>query len=584
MQLETMGMEAQIERVDDLPLLFGQLKRMGVQEIIDEVVSAHGNWQGLSPGWVIAFWLMYILSEQNHLMEPVQKWARMHRVTLKLLTGQTVNELDFSDDRLALCLAYIHPSEIWQAIESRFGMHLMRVYELEGKTVRLDATTGTVNHDPARHELFQIGKAKNGLYVSQFKLMLASLDPLGMPLAIDVVPGNQADDPLYIPLYKRVKAIVGGTGKLIVGDSKMSAKATRATIVAGEDDYLVPLAHEKDEPALLDELLAAWYGREAEAQLIYLPEDLPSDGSAPEAELAIAYGFEVSRRHSATVAGPEITWEERLLVVRSKAYLQTMQNGLHQRLKKAESQLRQLTPPPARGKRQFSDQASLLAEIVRIQTKYRVAGLFTFTYTEEVTERTIRKHKEKPERVERSVRFQLHLTRNEEAIAKAFFRAGWRIYATNAAGGKLSLSDAVLAYRDQYLEENIFRRLHGKFLAITPLYIQRDDHAEGLFHLLTIAARLLALSDYQAKKSLAEQGRTLAGIYAGNPNRSTSTPTTERLLKAFDPIHLLILGDGQGRFSSLLTPLTAVQKEILRLLDLPTTLYTDLQQLNLQLA
>jgi hypothetical protein len=36
----------------------------------------------------------------------------------------------------------------------------------------------------------------------------------------------------------------------------MSALATRATIVAGKDDYLTPLAYRKDEPALLETLLA----------------------------------------------------------------------------------------------------------------------------------------------------------------------------------------------------------------------------------------------------------------------------------------------------------------------------------------
>ncbi len=42
---------------------------------------------------------------------------------------------------------------------------------------------------------------------------------------------------------------------LVVGDSKMSALATRAYIAKNQDYYLMPLAHEKDEPGLLEELL-----------------------------------------------------------------------------------------------------------------------------------------------------------------------------------------------------------------------------------------------------------------------------------------------------------------------------------------
>ena len=101
------GIDGHIERVDDLPALYGLLKQMGIQGIIDSVIKPHGNWAGLSPGWVIIIWSMYVLSERNHLMEPTQQWVRGHLVTLRGLTKQDVPELDFTDDRLALCLYYL---------------------------------------------------------------------------------------------------------------------------------------------------------------------------------------------------------------------------------------------------------------------------------------------------------------------------------------------------------------------------------------------------------------------------------------------------------------------------------------------
>lgn len=112
-----------------------------------------------------------------------------------------------------------------------------------------------MNHNPAEHRLFQVGKAKNGQYETQFKLMMAGLDPLGLALVVDVKPGNRADDPLYVPSYRRAKQVLGRNDVLVVGDSKLSALTTRATIVAGEDYYLTPLADQKDEPDLLAGLL-----------------------------------------------------------------------------------------------------------------------------------------------------------------------------------------------------------------------------------------------------------------------------------------------------------------------------------------
>lgn len=181
-----------------------------------------------------------------------------------------------------------------------------------------------------------------------------------------------------------------------------------------------------------------------------------------------------------------------------------------------------------------------------------------------------------PARVEHTVRYQLTVARNAPAIAAAEFQAGWRIYVTNAPSHELSLSDALLAYRDQIIAENVFRCLHSKFLSITPLYIQRDDHAQGLFHLLTLGARLLALGDYLAKRALAKEDDELTGIFAGNPKRGTTRPTTEHMLKAFEHINLLIF-PGQPTPLAYLNDLSPVQQRILTLLGLLLSLYSNLQ-------
>lgn len=575
------NIDTQIENVDQIPLIHGLLQKMSVQATVDSVIHPHGNWQGLSVGWVVTIWLIHIISQSTHRMDCVQEWVDSHLVVLRKLTGQQVTALDFTDDRLALCLRYLSVVKSWRLLESRLTQGVIQVYDLERKlpspwTVRLDATVGNVNHNVDTHTIFQLGKDKDGLYGPLFKMMVGSLDPMGMPVAVDVVPGNCADDPLYIPIYERIKEIVPKQGLLVVGDSKMSALATRATIMHHGDHYLTPLAHLKDEPHLLPTMLAMLSDEEKDTKLIFLAEDVPDEGQEVDESLAVARGFTFERERTALIAGEQVVWTERLLIVRSFSYSETMCTALRRRLTKAERALLDLTPAPSRGKRQIEDEATLLAGIAQIEKMYRVQGLFTYEYQEEVTERHIRPYRDKPARTERKVRFQLHVSRQEKAIATAESQMGWRIYATNAPQAELSLDQAVRVYRNQYVTENIFRRLQGKLLSITPVYIQRDDHAQGLFHLLTIAARLLALGDYIAKEALAQEGEELTGVFPGNPKRGTATPTTERMLLAFNNIHLLIMRLG-SQVHHQLTPLTAVQERILTLLDLPTTLYTDLQ-------
>ena len=42
--------EVQVERLDDIPVILGHLQKNHIQEIIDQEIEPHGNWEGLSSG------------------------------------------------------------------------------------------------------------------------------------------------------------------------------------------------------------------------------------------------------------------------------------------------------------------------------------------------------------------------------------------------------------------------------------------------------------------------------------------------------------------------------------------------------
>lgn len=569
------SIEIYTEHIDDVPLLFGLLQKMGLQPIVDAIIKPHGNRQGLSVGWMIVVWLIHILTEETHCMDVVREWVPQLQETLERLTGQEIEELDFTDDRLADILRYLSDDAAWHRIEAQWSRHLIRVYDLNGTRVRLDGTSASVYHDEDTHVLFKRGRSKDGQWDVQFRAMLGSLDPLGMPLAVDVVAGNQAEDPLYVPNYRRIKDTVQRDGLLYIGDSKMSALETRAVIANGDDYYLTPLAMVGETPELLQTWLEPVWAGDQDLIPIFLPEDIPEDGTDPDPELAIAEGFVISRSQVAEVDGERIEWDERCLVIRSKAHAEAQIAAFQGRVDKAETALRALTPTPGRGKRQIRDEETLVTKIQAIVDKYGVDGLFDIDYERQVSRRDVRAYGDKPARTEETVRYQITVRRRQEAIEQVERTLGWRIYATNAPADQLTLTDAVLAYRDQYLVERIFARLKGRRLSITPLYVQRDDHALGLIRLLTLAARLMAVADYTAQRALADEGTELAGVYAGNPKRSTPRPTLERMLRVFQHITLTVVTLPE-RVVRHVTPLTAVQERILVLLGLSPTLYTRL--------
>jgi transposase len=239
------------ERVDDIPLLLAQLDRMGLQPLLDEHFPTHGNWVGLSLGWVTVLWLTHILSEANHRLNHGEPWAAQRLHTLRASTGQRVDPLDLSDDRLAAVLEAWSHDEPWQAFEEAFTQQLLRVYALQPERVRLDTTTASGYWSVTEDGLFQFGHSKDHRPdLPQVKVMLSVLDPLGLPVATDVVPGQRADDPLYLPAIARARASVGRQGLLYVGDCKMAALETRVTLQAGGDYYLCPLSELQLPPAV----------------------------------------------------------------------------------------------------------------------------------------------------------------------------------------------------------------------------------------------------------------------------------------------------------------------------------------------
>jgi transposase len=88
-------------------------------------------------------------------------------------------------------------------------------------------------------------------------LLMATLDPLGLPLAVDVVSGEQADNPLDAQTIGRVLSCLLHKGLLFVGDCKMSAASTRAHLVTRKPYDLTPLALVGETAELLPQWIEA---------------------------------------------------------------------------------------------------------------------------------------------------------------------------------------------------------------------------------------------------------------------------------------------------------------------------------------
>jgi transposase len=557
-----------IERVDDIPVLIAAMERMGLAELVDKHFVPHGNWRGLSPGQVLTGWLAHIVSEADHRLNQVQDWAAQRLETLRGCLGTDLRILDFTDDRLAIGLDLLSDDQDWAQFETALNQRMLRVYDLTPQRVRIDSSTASGYGRVTEDGLFQFGHSKDHRPdLPQVKVVLATLDPLGVPIVTQIVSGAQADDPLYIPAIDQVRAGLNQRGLLYVGDCKLMALATRAHLADGDDFYLGPFSLTHVPTATLDIYLQpVWTTAQA------LTPVYRNGAASPAAK--IAEGFERTETLTATVAGEGVTWVERRLVVRSLQHAQAAEATLHQRLAHAQTAVAALNERK-QGKEPFVEVAPLRQAAEALVKRHAVAGLLALNYTEQVHERQVRKYGARPAetRIERAVRVVVQ--RDETAIQEAIRRLGWRVYGTNAAPAELTLAQAVWAYREEYLVERGFGRLKGAPLTLTPMYLADDQRATGLIRLLSLGLRVLTLSEFVVRRHLAETGDKLTGLYAGNPTRATARPTTELMLRAFKGVFLSFITIGTQTYRHL-TPLSELQQKILRLLDCPVSIYTRL--------
>lgn len=564
------------ERVDDIPLLFGVMGQLNLAALLDEHLGKHGLHQGVSPGWLACVWLAYILSEGDHRKAAVADWVARHRTTLERLLGQGLRETDFTDDRLAILLRRFSVASAWAAIEAALWQQTLCVYEVGLTGVRLDGTTTYGFHALTPDSLMQVGHSKDHHpELGQLRLMAACAQPSGQLLAADVHAGNRPDDVGYLPLLERVQQLLGRSGLLYAGDCKMGALAIRAHLAKSGDYYLMPLARNGEANQLLDSWIEAFVQREPVWHLAWRENRVLGAGGS--------FTREVHWPKRPASQAPSFTWRERVLVVRSPALLAQQAKELEADLAQAEAALRKLTPPKGPGRRCFRQPTALRAAIRRVEERYGVAGLLKIRWQRQLRSslRQVgpgRPSPKRTQRVVREVRYVIEaVERDAAAIAAQQERLGWRLYVSNAPEAEVGFAGAVLHYHGGSCLERDFHLLKSHPLGIRPLYVRRNDQLRGLTHLLTVGMRLLTLLEGQVRKALASAGQSWSGLYEGQPQRRTTSPSAPLLLKAVARAEITLTRlRWAGQQAWHLTTLPALLHDLLACLGLSAALYEQL--------
>ncbi len=259
------------ERVDDVPLLLGFLAKLQLPQLLDRHLPAHPLHQGLSNGWLITVWIS---------LHPLSRASRPSQVPCSGLgrgapshPSKSLWDSRFEAHRVLRRPLDLGPSRGWPTrtqITRRLwkpisGRPTADVYGyLAASTRKSDSTPYTTScgyhlHHHRRRTRCSWGTARTTAPTwPSSRLMAAVAEPTGLFSGRrHPHPGHTADDPLYLPLYRRVRATCSvESGLLSFGRPAgwrpwRNASRDRA---AHQDFYLTRLPLDRNGPSPVRDL------------------------------------------------------------------------------------------------------------------------------------------------------------------------------------------------------------------------------------------------------------------------------------------------------------------------------------------
>jgi transposase len=556
------------EQVNSLPLLLGLIVEMGIRDLIDTHIQPHGNWEGASVGTVLSIWLSHILQERDHTMVSVRDWAMDRIQTITALLDIQLRDTDCTDDRLARILTLLGEQTTQAALDAALMQRWIRVYRLPTDTVRLDSTSVSVYHDDVDEaSLLQHGWSKEHRPdLRQFKLMLSTLDPLGLPLCCQEVAGNRSDNPLYIPAYDAAIAALGTSDVLVVGDSKMTDLPSRGHIVASGSRYLGAY-----RPIHATAEIATWVETALARSDTWVRLETV-DPRTGEVQLdAVVDPFEREQTWRPPTTQHSHTWTERVLVVRATAYQAGLRRLREQALSRLTPDLLKLAQLPSRGRKRYPQQADLAAVVAKRIAEAKLEGVV----------QTALEARALPDGTTAWVVTAVWV--DLLAWQAMVERLGWQVYVTNTTPEQYGVEALVATYHQQVVHERSFSRLKTRNLQLRPVFVRDERRIAGLVWLLCLALRILVLTEQRLRTAITAQDTPVVGLNPASRTQATTAPTAERVIRAFRNLTVTIV-TGVGWEQHHVSSLNDTQQQILTLLGLPSDLYARLGRVSRNLA
>ena len=561
--MKTNDYDIKIELVGGIPVVASCMKKMKFAETIDELLGEiRSNGNRFSHGKTCFVFLLYLLC-RGDVISKVSEWVSQ-TAYLRVLFPDIKNEY-FNEDRLEDTLDAIHKSGIQNLFASQV-IKIIEAFKLEVNQVHLDLTAFSVygdHYDENGYVIINYGHSKDGRDdLKQFCQEAGVSNDGGVPVTQTTLSGNTNDSTRYVPMWWSLKNILQKNDFLIVGDCKLTSQENMLTICRNRGYYLGPLTSYSSVNENLDILL------DDEPELMLLHEVKKAKG-----KVVVYSGVERTN----WLADPETNqpYLQRWIYIHSTELEHTALASFDARLEELQKRLTAINEK-VNTKWYGTSEKIEEAVISALSHQKFPADILTFNINESLYRIPVKKkgrpssNNQPDEYIEKKL-LKLEYTLNEEKILKLKRRCGYFVLVTNKEYDKLSMKEALLAYKEEWKVEGVFSRLKGT-LQVIPMRLKLTNRIESMMYLQMTCVQIYALIDREAKNRLASGGEKLVGLFP--KKRAVASPKTEFMLEALDHFGLAFTRD-EDEFSVRVSGVSPFVKKLFILMNVIPAYYDN---------
>jgi len=514
-----------------LPLIAQFARRLQIQRTIDRLCPSRSN-AGLTHGQVALAIIANRLTAPKAMYQ-ILGWAQKWGVR----ETWEINPDLLNDDRLGRCLDALAPQI--DAVQGEVLVAAVWQFELELSQRHWDLTSLVLRGEyPPEEQAKAYAQPAYGFGgeagCKQLRVGECATADGGVPIWHHAFDGNTADVGTVVAQMEALRGQVLLPECLVIGDTKLLSDGVIAKLRGQDLHFLAPLAAHKE---LDQEFLALdpmkWDRLEYVAQ---------RQERLPEEKRTQYWGQEVPWEWTNPKTGQTEVFR-RLYVISSEERA-TCRKVRGQQMARAEAELTKIAC--GLGKRQLKTGVQVQARVETVLSKRRVAALYQVTVGEEGGVLT------------------LAWAVNAAALARAEALDGYYVLLCSWPKEKATPSELLGKWKQEATIERRYSDWKGP-LRVRPVFVTSNQRMVALVLLLHLALMIYCLIEREARRRLAEQGRTkMARLLAGHV---AAVPTGENLLLAFEHLFLIIEEDEHGRLYEM-SALDALQRELWHLLKI----------------